>query len=435
MEYWTQFIFLYPVLMSIIWMVGASYFYWRYERRSPKEPPLTEFPLVSVMIPAHNEEQHIAETIAALLKTDYPNYEIIVISDGSTDRTNDIILDLAGQHAQVRSLILKTNLGKANALNMGLLLTGGEYIVTIDADCLLDPNALHWLVYHFLTHPRVGAVTGNPRVRNRTSLLAKIQTAEYASVIGLIKRTQRLLGKILTVSGVIAAFRKRALLDVGLWSPDMVTDDIDLTWKLEQRFWAVHYELNAIGWILVPETLGGLWRQRVRWAQGGVEVIRRYWTIWFDWRGRRMWPLYIDYVLSIFWSYSFLTFSVLWLINVILLLPDSVIKLSPIPVWTGCIVALTCLVQFAISLLLDKKYDSSIVTYYFWVIWYPVIYWIFNALAATRAVPRALRKKPGKRAVWASPDRGMHISYKHLGERKYEHYQQTRTSATKAKNN
>ena len=410
MEYWAQFIFLYPVLMSIIWMVGALYFYWRYERTSPKEPPLTEFPLVSIMIPAHNEEHSIAETVQGLLATDYPHYEIILISDGSTDRTNELIEELADRHPQVRALILKKNMGKANALNMGLLMTSGEYIVTIDADCLLEPKALHWLVWHFIKNPRVGAVTGNPRVRNRTTLIAKIQAAEYASVIGLIKRSQRLLGKILTVSGVIAAFRKRALVDAGLWSPDMITDDIDLTWKLEQRFWSVYYELNAIGWILVPETLGGLWRQRVRWAQGGVEVIHRYWNICLDWRMRRMWPLYLDYVLSIFWALSFLLFSILWLVNITIPLSGSLLKLSPIPVWTGCVIALTCLSQFAVSLLLDRKYDPTIVKYYFWVIWYPVVYWIYNALAVVRAIPKALFKKRGTRAVWVSPDRGLHTT-------------------------
>ncbi|MEG6584899.1 poly-beta-1,6-N-acetyl-D-glucosamine synthase [Dendrosporobacter sp. 1207_IL3150] len=435
MEYWAQFIFLYPVLMSIIWMVGAIYFYWRYERTSPKEPPLKEFPLVSVMIPAHNEEKSIEETINELLKCDYPDFEIIVISDGSTDRTNEIILRLTEIHPKVRSLILKKNLGKANALNMGLLMTAGEYIVTIDADCLLEPKALHWLVFHLITQPRVGAVTGNPRVRNRTSLLAKIQTAEYASVIGLIKRSQRLLGKILTVSGVIAAFRKRAIIDAGLWSPDMITDDIDLTWKLEQRFWSVYYELNAVGWILVPETLGGLWRQRVRWAQGGIEVIHRYWNICLDWRMRRMWPLYIDYILSVFWACSFLLFSFLWLSELIFPIPYDFFKLSPIPSWTGTIVALVCLVQFGVSLLLDRKYDPTILKYYFWVIWYPVIYWVYNALAVIWALPKALFKKKGTRAVWVSPDRGMHTSRKHIGDRYYEHYQQTRIKVLASKNN
>ena len=92
----------------------------------------------------------------------------------------------------------------------------GELVVTVDADCMLDARALHWMAWHFTNFPRVGALTGNPRVRNRTTLLAQIQTAEYARVIGLIKRTQRVLGKVLTVSGVIAAWRRQALLDVGL---------------------------------------------------------------------------------------------------------------------------------------------------------------------------------------------------------------------------
>lgn len=96
------------------------------------------------------------------------------------------------------------------------MIAKNDLILTLDADAFVDPDALNWIAWHFVTGPCVGAVTGNPRVLNRTSLLAKIQTGEYSTIIGLIKRTQRILGKVLTVSGVIAAFRKQAVLSVGL---------------------------------------------------------------------------------------------------------------------------------------------------------------------------------------------------------------------------
>src|SRR3546814_5898602 len=116
---------------------------------------------------------------------------------------------------------------------------------------------------------RVGAVTGNPRIRNRSSLLGQGQVGEFASIIGLIKRTQRVYGRIFTVSGVVAAFRRRALDHVGYWSLDMITEDIDISWKLQRDHWTIFYEPRALCWILMPETLRGLWRQRLRWAQGG----------------------------------------------------------------------------------------------------------------------------------------------------------------------
>lgn len=191
----------------------------------------------------------------------------------------------------LRVLHLQKNMGKAHGLNLALAISHGEIIVTLDADSMLDEHAVEWAVWHFNTFPRVGAVTGNPRVRNRTTLLAKIQTAEYSSVIGLIKRAQRLMGKVMTVSGVVAAWRRSAVVHAGLWDTKAITDDIEMTWRLETKFWDVRYETNMLCWMLVPESLSGLWKQRCRWAQGGVEVMRRHYDVWKDWRQRRIWPI------------------------------------------------------------------------------------------------------------------------------------------------
>jgi biofilm PGA synthesis N-glycosyltransferase PgaC len=281
----------------------------------------------------------------------------------------------------------------------------GEIIVSIDADAYLDEHAIRWMVWHFITGPRVGAVTGNPRVRNRTSLLAKIQVGEYSSVIGMIKRTQRILGKVLTVSGVVVAFRRRALFEIGLWDFDMITDDINITWKLEKKFWDIRYEPNALCWILVPETLGGLWKQRVRWAQGGIEVIRRHTDIWTDWRQRRLWPIYIEYVVSVLWSFTYVVFGIMWLISLIIPHPFPVVKIFP--EWKGTILVALCLIQSGVAMFIDRRYEKTILWYHFWVIWYPFIYWIIAALAVVKATPRGLFRRMGQRAVWKSPDRGL----------------------------
>ena len=403
-----NFVFFYPIFMSVIWMVGASIFYWRYERGSPQEPVLKRYQMVSVLIPGRNEEESIRETVEGVLAQTYPNLEIIVINDASTDRTLEIVQELAAAHDRVRYLSLRENMGKANAMNYAFFMSRGEILVCIDADCILDPQAVTWMVAPFVKNNRVGAVTGNPRVKNRTSLLAKVQTAEYASVIGLIKRTQRLLGKVMTISGVIAAFRKRALLDAGLWDTDMVTEDINVSWKIERKFWAIQYELNAIGWILVPETIGGFWRQRVRWAQGGVEVLKRHVSILHDSRTRRLWPLYLDYGMSVLWSFTFIGLSSAWLLAKLfqIELPAELAG-SPFPEWNGSVAAMVCLLQFIVSLALDKKYDSTLPRYYLWVIWYPLFYWLFSALTTVYATPRALLKQKGIRAIWKSPDRGL----------------------------
>jgi len=411
-----EFVFYYPILMSIVWMVGAIYFYWRRERGRDLNPPkLDREPLVSVFIPAHNEERDIADAVHSIFANRYSNLEVIVINDASTDRTQQVLEGLMTQYPALKVLHMEKNMGKANGLNLAFAMSHGEIIVTLDADSMLDETAIEWAVWHFNNYPRVGAVTGNPRVRNRTSLLAKIQTAEYASVIGLIKRTQRIIGKVMTVSGVVAAWRRTAIVNAGLWSNTAITDDIEMTWKMETKFWDVRYEPNMICWMLVPETLKGIWQQRKRWAQGGIEVIRTHIDVWKYWRERRIWPVYLDYFLGIFWAYSFVICGILWMLRFGLDITGSGYAAylpelgNPLISWKGSVISLICLLQFAVSILIDARYDKTLLRNYFWVVWYPVVYWIFNALAAVVSTPIGLKRDMTTAAVWVSPDRGIKI--------------------------
>jgi biofilm PGA synthesis N-glycosyltransferase PgaC len=388
-------------------MIGGLIFHFKFERERKPPPPLEEYPFFSILIPCHNEEGQIEETVAKLVELDYPNYEIIPIDDGSTDKTPLILHELSERYERVRAMYLRENQGKGAALNAGCLVARGDFLLTIDADALLEPNALKWMAWHFERFSRVGAITGNPRVINRTTLLGKIQAGEYASIIGLIKRTQRILGKVLTVSGVIAAFRKQALVSSGLWDTDMVTEDIDVTWKLEKHFWDVRYEPRALCWVRVPETLKGLWRQRLRWAQGGIEVLKRHRNIWQEWRQRRLWPVYVEYIFTTFWAYSFWTLIILWIFQEIFSLALPIGLKSPLPPrWTGSMLALTCVAMFAVSMYVDSAYEKKFFRYLFWVIWYPFIYWTLSALAVIVGAPKALLKKRGIKAIWESPDRG-----------------------------
>jgi poly-beta-1,6-N-acetyl-D-glucosamine synthase len=404
-KFFSIFVFWYPLVMCTIWIIGGLLFYFRRERKEPL--PLTETPMVSILIPCYNEQSTITETIRKMSDLNYPNYEIIAINDGSKDNTAEILANLSKDFEKLRVIDLKVNSGKANALQLGLIASNGEIIVGVDADSYLDKDALRHFVPHFTTKKsgeRVGAVTGNPRVRNRSSLLAKVQLCEFASIIGLIKRSQRILGKVMTVSGVVVAFRKRALLDCGLWDRDLVTEDIGVTWKLQKRFWDVRYEPRAICWMLVPETIKGLWNQRVRWAQGGIEVILRHWNVLFDWRYRRLAPIYFEQVASILWSISWVTLLVITFFEMF------IINQTPsIPIfWSGAYLAVLCLIQFAIALSIEGRYDQSFFKYYLWSIWYPIFYWYFNAFVIIRALPKAIfKRRKTKLAVWDSPDRGI----------------------------
>ena len=408
LQFISDFVYLYPLLMSFVWSVGGLIFFWKQERGRHVPEEIAEYPVFSILVPCHNEEDQIEETVSHLQDIDYPRYEIILIDDGSIDATASKIHTLCEKHDRVRGIYFRNNEGKASALNAGCIAANGELIMSVDADALLDRNVLKWMAWHFVKFPRVGAVTGNPRVINRTTLLGKIQTGEYATIIGLIKRAQRILGKVLTVSGVVAAFRKDALASVGFWDTDMVTEDIDVTWKLEKKFWDVRYEPRAICWVFVAESIRGLWRQRLRWAQGGVEVLRKHRDIWHQWKQRRLWPVYLEYIFSSIWAYSFWTLVVLWAIQASLKIFMPIILVPPIPpLWTGSVLASVCLIQFVVCIYIDNFYDKKLFKYLFWVIWYPFIYWMISALALVFAFPKAFLKKKGTSATWISPDRGI----------------------------
>jgi poly-beta-1,6-N-acetyl-D-glucosamine synthase len=403
------FTFYYPLFMAYVWMVGAINYYIRFERAtaSLKQPPgATPTEPVTVIIPMHNESEHAAETVRYLLDMDYPDFEVIAVNDGSTDDTGEILDALAQAHDRLRVVHLAENQGKAVALETAALVARYEFLVCIDGDAVIDPNAVRWMVRHF-QWPRVGAVTGNPRIRTRSTLLGKVQVGEFSAIVGLIKRAQRTYGRLFTVSGVIAAFRKSALHDVGYWSPDILTEDIDVTWKMEIRHWDVRYEPHATIWILMPETLHGLWKQRLRWAMGGVQVVCKFARDINHWRTRRMWGIFTEFLLSISWAYSILIVTTLWLVGLLIPLPPYIHVVSAVPGWAGVVIGTTCLIQIGLSLALDRHYDHRLGRIYFWMIWYPLLFWVLNALATVVAVPKVLFRKRSTRAIWISPDRGV----------------------------
>ena len=405
------FAFYYPLFMAYLWMVGALYYYINKERKEPlydAPPLLTEYPFVSILVPCFNEGANAYETIGALLELNYPNYDIILINDGSSDDTGVIIDEIAAKHTNVKAIQLSSNQGKAMALTVGTMMTSSEYLVCIDGDAVLDRNCIIWMMRHFLSGPRVGTVTGNPRIRNRSTLLGKLQVGEFSAVIGLIKRAQRVYGRVFTVSGVVAAFRKSALHQVGYWSTNMVTEDIDISWKMQTHYYDVRYEPNALCWILMPETLKGLWKQRVRWAQGGAEVLFKFKDIFSDVKKRRMWPIYTELVVSIFWAYLMCAIFILWVIGQFVDLPTYLQVTSIVPGWNGTLLAVTCLLQFAVSLFIDSRYEPHIRRYYYWMIWYPMLFWMLSVATTVVGLPKAFFKDRNKRATWTSPDRGLH---------------------------
>ena len=405
-----NFVFYYPLFMSYLWMVGALIFY----RKERKEPPYQEpkaleyYPKVAVLIPCYNESDNAEETISHALQLDYPNFEVIAINDGSSDNTAEVLDRLAEKYEHLRVVHLAQNQGKAVALQAGSLLTDAEFLIGIDGDALLDAYAAKWMIRHFLEDPTVAAVTGNPRIRTRSTLLGRIQVGEFSSIVGMIKRAQRSFGRLFTVSGVITAFRKTAVHEVGYWSPNMLTEDIDITWKLQRAGWDIRFEPNALVWILMPETLKGLWKQRLRWAMGGAQVLIKNIDVFLKPKLNYLWPLMIELCLTLVWSYLMLVLAILWIVHFIWPLGSLTGISSPfLPYGSGILLGATCLIQFALSKWMDSRYEPNLGKNYYWMIWYPFVFWLITITATIIAFPKVVFRGEEKRARWVSPDRGM----------------------------
>ncbi len=408
-----SFVYHYPLFMSYLWMMGAALFYLRYERDDPPftEPrKLADPPPVSILIPCFNEGPHAEETVRHALALDYPDFEVITINDGSRDDTAAILDALVPQCPRLRVVHLARNQGKALALRAGALLARHEILLCIDGDALLDRHSAHWMVRHFVENPDVAAVTGNPRIRNRSTLLGRVQVGEFSSIVGMIKRAQRTFGALFTVSGVITAFRKSAVHQVGYWSPNMLTEDIDITWMLQRAGWDVRFEPRALVWILMPETLRGLWKQRLRWATGGAQVLRKNVDVILSPKQNHLWPMLLEAMLSFLWSYLMLAIVVWWLLGLVLPAHTLPTTHSPlVPNWGSALLGGTCLLQFAFSKWLDSHYDRGLGRNYFWMVWYPLVFWIITTAATVVGYPKAYLLGSGKRARWTSPDRGVHL--------------------------
>jgi biofilm PGA synthesis N-glycosyltransferase PgaC len=403
------FIFVYPLFMAYLWMAGGLFYWFHYERGAgtPDHPPaLPAHPKIALVVPCFNEQDNVFETVSTLLLQDYPDFEVIAVNDGSSDGTAEILDAMVRIHPRLRVVHQAANQGKAVALNTAAVMTDADYLVCIDGDALLDRYAARWMMWHLLNFPRVGAVTGNPRVRNRSTLLGKIQVGEFSSIIGLIKRAQRTYGRLFTVSGVVGAYRKSALYDVGFWSKEMMCEDIDISWKLQLHHWDVRLEPAALCWILMPETFAGLWRQRLRWAVGGMQVMFKFLPGISNWRMRRMWPVYGEYIVSVLWDYCMALSILLWSFGLLFELPGPWRIRSLVPTWPGMVIASSSMLQVAVGMFLDRRYDLRFGRQFYWVIWYPLAFWLLTFVTAVVAVPKAALRTRGARALWTSPDRG-----------------------------
>lgn len=235
---------------------------------------------VSVIVPCYNEQKVILNCIDSLRAQAYQDLEIILVDDGSTDRTADLIAEAAEAYDNVRSFT-KPNGGKASALNLGIERAHGSIVVCMDADSMLLPDAVQQLVGSFTT-PDIAAVGGNVRVANRDTVLGAHQAVEYISGLALQRRAFAHLGCMQVISGAIGAFRRDDLLAAGGYSTDTIVEDMDITVTLHRHGHRVVYNPDAIAYTEAPERVSDFLKQRYRWTFGNFQVVAKHRDMLFN---------------------------------------------------------------------------------------------------------------------------------------------------------
>lgn len=252
------------------------------ERRKEKALKLEEkdvtpksLPLVSIIVPAYNEEVDAVSSLQNLLKQDYPNFNIVFVDDDSKDHTYERVCKAFEGHSKMQ-LFTKPNGGKASALNYGIARTDAEYIVCIDADTKLYPDAISIMMRHFFADKdgKVGAVAGNVKVGNQCNMLTRWQAIEYTTSQNFDRLAYSAINAITVVPGAIGAFRKRAIEEAGGLTTDTLAEDCDLTIRILRAGYVIENENHAIALTEAPENLKQFVKQRTRWCFG---IMQTFW--------------------------------------------------------------------------------------------------------------------------------------------------------------
>ncbi|GAC1626264.1 MAG: hypothetical protein NVS4B7_16190 [Ktedonobacteraceae bacterium] len=273
------------VLKSTIYMVLSPWY--TYTIMQKKRQHYT--PLVSVIIPAWNEEVGLVATIKTVLASSYRPMEIVIVNDGSTDRTDQMVRTFIKKYTEAMTeadqyipLIYQyqKNGGKGSALNTGITLSRGEIIVTFDADCVVHQDAITSFVSYF-TDPKVMAAAGNIKIGNTRNILGVIQSLEYMFGFHL-KRAEVILGLVFVIGGAAAAFRREVFMKLGDYNTNMITEDMDLSLRIQAAGMKIVYVPEAIVHTEGPSDMQGLMRQRLRWKRGRMEAFHIHKSFFFS---------------------------------------------------------------------------------------------------------------------------------------------------------
>ncbi|WRS28842.1 glycosyltransferase [Oscillospiraceae bacterium MB08-C2-2] len=310
------------LLVNVLLIIGGYWYYVECERR--RLPELKTAPMVSIMVPAHNEGVVIVETVRALLAFDYPpdRYEIIVINDNSSDNSAQLLDELCRLHPGRRLKIINTDSvtggkGKSNALNIGFGQCEGEYIVIYDADNTPERGALRMLVAEICADPTLGAVIGKFRTRNKNaSLLTRFINIETLAFQWMAQAGRWKLMGLCTIPGTNFIIRREILENMGGWDIKAIAEDTEISFRIYRMGYRIKFLPQAVTWEQEPQTVKVWFRQRTRWVKGNIYVLIKNLPLLFDPSAKRI-RFDILYFLSIY-----------FLLLTSLLVSDSVLMLN-----------------------------------------------------------------------------------------------------------
>ncbi|PHY20097.1 glycosyl transferase [Lactiplantibacillus plantarum] len=412
----------YPILGAFAWFIGVLCYQLIYRHRHKDDiefQPLTpeEQPFITIMIPAHNEEVMIEHTINYLMNNlNYEKYEVLVTDDGSTDETPAILERLQSVYDNLRVVTIKKNQGKAHAFNVGVGFARGEFILSNDADSIPEPDALWKYMSYFMgeEHANTAAVTANMDVQNRSTIIAKSQTVEFSSIVGVIKRSQvSALGNMYAYSGANTMYRRDALIDVGLFRQDRATEDISIAWDHQLNGWTTVFSPDILFYMNVPENLDDLYHQRKRWAKGGTEVLLTNFKRVVSHPGKylKQWAFITDQTLSIIWSLFFFVSTLIFLISLVTFFftgnYERVYHMFCMAFIFVTFEMFAGVLQLLSALIVDDRGRKF--KYLIFMPLYMLIYWQVNALALVTTLIPAVKTILGYGSgTWVSPVRKHH---------------------------
>ncbi|WP_435890440.1 glycosyltransferase family 2 protein [Bacillus safensis] len=302
------------LLYHMFLMQGGFQHYLTYEKVLPEWTKQgKELPTVSILIPAHNEEVVIRQTLKAMVQLSYPKHllEIIVINDNSSDGTGDIVRSFSEQYDHIHMIETKppfAGKGKSTALNEGLKASTGEVICVYDADNMPEQKAVYHLVLGLLNDPKAGAVVGKFRVINAAkNLLTKFINIETICFQWMAQGGRWKWFSIATIPGTNFAIRRHILEELGGWDVHALAEDTELTIRVYNLGYVIRFFPAAITWEQEPETWKVWWRQRTRWARGNQYVVLKFLKQFMKLKRKRM----IFDLFYFFFTYFLFFFGVL----------------------------------------------------------------------------------------------------------------------------